>query len=220
MAFRVATCLLTLRSEVNAFAPGRSKVSDGTIGDADHQTRKSDHNPDAQGVVRALDVTHDPGHGADMIELAEHLRARRDPRLKYVIFNRRSFSPRTDFEWKKYTGKNPHTAHLHISVVADAIADETSSWEFGSSGPIEEEDDMRYKLFKLMGAHNIIAVGPGLPFNPGRPEVAQELVDKGQVADRDGKPVAPKTFFRDVAIEVSEDLWRKMGGEGETPVPR
>ncbi len=82
------------------------------------------------------------------------------------------------------------------------------------------DDDMRYKLFKIIGAHNIVAVGPGNPFNPGSPELAQELVDRGQVADRDGKAVAPGTFFRDVAIEVSEPLWQKLSGLGEIPVPR
>jgi hypothetical protein len=219
MAFRVAGCLLTLRKEVNAVAPGRSKLSDGTIGDAKHQTRKSDHNPDAQGVVRAMDLTHDPDNGADMNLLAEHLRGGRDPRLKYVIFNRRIFSPKTGFVWKQYNGENPHTKHLHISVDATDVADDGSEWGFVIM-PEEEDDDMRYKLFKVAGAHNILAVGPGTPFNPGTPEVAQELVDKGQVADRDGRPVAPGTFFRNVAIEVSEELFRKMGGEAEVLIHR
>jgi hypothetical protein len=82
------------------------------------------------------------------------------------------------------------------------------------------DDEMRYKLFKPVGAVNILAVGPGNPFNPGSPELAQELVDQGQVADRNGSPVAPGTPFRNVAIEVSEGLWRKLGAGDESPVPR
>jgi hypothetical protein len=105
MAFRVATSLLTLFSDVNAIAPGRSKISDGTIGDAAHQKRKSDHNPDQHGVVRAADVTQDPAHGADMAVIAEQLRVRRDPRAKYIIFNRRIASINTDWTWLKFKGE-------------------------------------------------------------------------------------------------------------------
>lgn len=43
--WRAAACLLKLRNQVNAMAPSRLKKSDGIVGDADHQTRDSDHNP-------------------------------------------------------------------------------------------------------------------------------------------------------------------------------
>jgi hypothetical protein len=128
MAFTVAPCLRTLFAEINTIAPGRSKATDGTIGDSAHQQRKSDHNPDQGGVVRAIDVTHDPAGGADMAVIAERLRLRRDPRAKYVIFNRRIASKNTDWVWRKFTGTNPHTKHMHVSVVADARANETTSW--------------------------------------------------------------------------------------------
>jgi hypothetical protein len=82
MAFRVAKSLLTLFSDIDAIAPGRSKISDGTIGDAAHQQRRSDHNPDQNGVVRAIDVTQDPEHGVDMAVIGEQIRVRRDPRVK------------------------------------------------------------------------------------------------------------------------------------------
>src|SRR5215831_10387849 len=89
---RVASSLLTIRSQIDAIAPGRSKDSDGTIGDAAHQGRKSDHNPDQDGVVTAIDITHDPAHGVNAGEFAEMLRVSKDPRIKYVISNARIFS--------------------------------------------------------------------------------------------------------------------------------
>ena len=128
MAFTVAPCLRALFADIDAIAPGRSRATDGTIGDLAHQQRRSDHNPDAGGVVRAIDVTHDPRGGADMAVIAEQLRQRRDPRAKYVIFNRRIASTNTGWAWKKFTGTNPHTHHMHVSVVTGPRADDTSSW--------------------------------------------------------------------------------------------
>jgi hypothetical protein len=120
MSWRVARSLVCLRDELNAAFPSRSKRSDGSIGDAAHATRTSDHNPwVGPGVVTALDFTHDPSSGASMDELAEVLRASRDPRIKYVIWNRRIFSATTSpWQWRPYSGSNPHTTHLHISVVS------------------------------------------------------------------------------------------------------
>lgn len=65
--WRVATCLTALRDKINALAPRRSRAADGTIGDAMHRTRSSDHNPWVEdgrlGVVTAIDITDDPGKG-------------------------------------------------------------------------------------------------------------------------------------------------------------
>jgi hypothetical protein len=121
VSWRTAAALLTLREQVDARAPSRNKRSDGTIGDANHQNRNSDHNPwvppPAGGVVTALDLTHDRAAGADMDELAEALRSSRDPRIKYVIRNRRIFSSTVSpWMWRPYTGSNPHTTHMHLSV--------------------------------------------------------------------------------------------------------
>jgi len=122
--WRLAKSLHTLREQVNAWAPKRSKSHDGSIGDAAHASRASDHNPhlmdDIHGVVSALDITHDPRGGCDAHALAEHLRVTKDGRVKYVISNGRIFSATTaPWQWRKYTGKNPHRAHVHISVKGD-----------------------------------------------------------------------------------------------------
>ncbi|HEV2763746.1 MAG TPA: hypothetical protein VGV38_12265 [Pyrinomonadaceae bacterium] len=132
--WRVAKALLTLREQVNARHPGRSKVSDGTIGDAAHASRSSDHNPwvrdGGNGVVTGMDITHDPAHGCDCNVLAEAIRTGGDARVKYVIWNRQIANPAIQGgAWRPYGGKNPHNHHVHISVKPEkANYDSTAPW--------------------------------------------------------------------------------------------
>lgn len=125
MNWRLAKSLVTLRDQYNSEYPGRSKVSDGTIGDAAHAARQSDHNPDKNGIVRALDITHDPKHGLDIAVEAQRLVDSGDPRLYYVIANGRIWGWPTK-KWSKYTGENQHFHHMHISV--NALGDDPESW--------------------------------------------------------------------------------------------
>jgi hypothetical protein len=134
-AWIVAESLGRLLAQLNALAPHRSKVSDGGIGDANHATRDSDHNPwyvlDSQPLVTARDFTNDPAGGLDCQRLADALRRARDSRLKYVIWNRRIMSGAggpSPWVWRSYTGTNPHTKHLHLSVVADQRCRDASPW--------------------------------------------------------------------------------------------
>jgi hypothetical protein len=142
MAWRLARSLETLRASVNARWPNRDKTSDGTIGDAAHATRSSDHNPwivvAGVGVVRALDIDV---NGIDAAWYAEQLRllgAAGDHRLTgggYVIYNRRitlsNFSG-----WAAYTGSNPHTGHVHVSVSTNAAGfDDPAPWAFLGAAP-------------------------------------------------------------------------------------
>jgi hypothetical protein len=136
--WRVARSLLTLRDQVNAAHPKRDKAADGTIGDARHAASISDHNPDYAGVVRALDLDHDTtgpeDARLDAHALADTLVASRDPRLKYVIsrgriarsYRKGSIAP---FTWAPYTGEDPHTSHIHVSVVSTSLADSTRPWQ-------------------------------------------------------------------------------------------
>lgn len=118
---RQARSLDTLLAEVNRAAPGRSKVSDGGMGDPRHAKTKSDHNPNGAGVWRARDFTHDPGDFSAQA-LADHVAGMlgKHPALKsgaYVIWNRRIISAdRLHEGWRKYTGSNPHDKHVHVSV--------------------------------------------------------------------------------------------------------
>ncbi len=137
---RLAKSLITLIDQVDAQFPIRDRSSDGTIGDASHQAGTSDHNPDREGVVRALDISHDPARGFDSYRFAENLRLGRDPRIKYVISNRKIFGDDGYAErngakawmWGAYHGASPHDMHVHVSVSAkDALADDTRPWVYG-----------------------------------------------------------------------------------------
>ena len=137
MAWHSDPCLLVLRDQVDQAAPNRSKASDGTVGDEEHQESESAHNPDPDdgNEVDALDLTHDPGGGADMAVLTEALRLSRDDRLYLVIFNGRQFSSYAKngippFTWRPYSGSNQHTKHAHIET-NDKTHDETRPWKIG-----------------------------------------------------------------------------------------
>lgn len=163
MTWRVARCLDELLSQWNAAHPGRSKASDGSIGDAAHAARTSDHNPwvgpasDGKMIVTARDFTHDPAHGADADQLVAALVASRDPRIKYLIRNRRmcrSYPKVVDgrlyaaWEWAPYPGDNPHTKHAHVSCSSvESRYDDARPWNLstgsagGSTGQPPGKDD-------------------------------------------------------------------------------
>jgi hypothetical protein len=106
--------------------PNRKKASDGIMGDARHQARKSDHN-----LGNAVDITHDPASGCDGNLIASL--AIRDSRVKYVIWNHRIYNRSRAAEgWRNYTGSNPHTKHCHISIRSDARND-TRPWAWASA---------------------------------------------------------------------------------------
>lgn len=111
---------LTLRDQINRAFPDRDRRSDGSVGDSSHQSRgsKSDHNPDSNGWVRAIDIDANLSTDAKAAYvLANQLRvlARRDRRLSYIIFNRRFASRRTLWRFISYRGINPHEKHIHVS---------------------------------------------------------------------------------------------------------
>jgi hypothetical protein len=130
----LAPSLTTLRREINDLWPGRNKASDGTIGNAEHSNRTSDHNPDAAGVVRAMDITSWVGPDGDVADLlVRHLRATRDPRVAYIIWQRRICNSRSvdgaaPWAWRPYAGSNPHDKHVHISVRPAPTGDDPSPW--------------------------------------------------------------------------------------------
>lgn len=127
--WRLAGSLVTLRAQINQAWPGRAKHHDGTIGDAAHASRASDHNPNSHGVVCALDITHNPSSGCNCDRLAQALQASRDPRIKYLIWNGQIMSGEGSaraWAWRPYTGPNPHRTHLHVSVSGQV--DDAREW--------------------------------------------------------------------------------------------
>lgn len=144
MAWRVARSLITLRDQFDRRYPLRSRASDGTIGDAAHATRDSDHNPwYGPGIVTAADFTHDPNVGMDIDRLTDELAASRDPRIKYIIANAWILDSRpgnNPWKWVPYKGTNEHRKHLHLSVVASPLCDDPRPWDLPS---FRQEDDMQ-----------------------------------------------------------------------------
>lgn len=145
MNWRLAGSLVTLRGQINAMYPNRNKASDGTLGDAAHQKVASDHNPNPQGIVTALDLTHDP-NSLDIADLAQKLIQSRDSRIKYIIANRKIMIP-PNWNWQNYAGANPHTKHIHISVNAKNC-DDTTKWN------LEGDMDWKAKFFEAQRIGN------------------------------------------------------------------
>lgn len=133
----VAPALNQLLAQLNERAPGRSRASDGALGDQAHAARASFHNPDAAGIVRARDFTHDPTGGLDCQWLADTLTAKRDPRILELIWNRRYWTPARG--WVPYVGTNPHDKHLHVTVVGAPAYNSTAPWDLGAP---QEDNDM------------------------------------------------------------------------------
>lgn len=140
--YRVAESLLTLRRQINLMAPGRSRASDGAIGDTAHQNQgsASDHNPwvkdGTMGVVTAMDITDDPANGCSARNIVDELVINRDNRIKYIIWNKRIISSSVaPWVWRDYSGTNPHDKHFHISVGSSkALYDAPRAWKITKNG--------------------------------------------------------------------------------------
>ncbi|MGZ1492674.1 peptidoglycan-binding domain-containing protein, partial [Brevibacterium sediminis] len=129
MSWRVARALDKLLAQINAYAPNRSKISDGSIGDTAHSSRVSDHNPDSRGIVHARDFTHSPATGFDAHAFVRRLAKAGDRRIKYLISNRQISNPSiSGGRWRPYSGSNAHTQHAHVSCVYGALEDNTAAW--------------------------------------------------------------------------------------------
>lgn len=139
-----APALLTLRGEVDAKYPDRDHASDGIIGDAAHQARTSDHDPDwhstPPGVVRGMDVDSNgaPGVLTDLVRDLLHA-AIGDARVWYVIWDGKIYSRTYGWEPRVYTGTNPHDHHVHVSLqgmqvseaAAHGYAFDATPWDLG-----------------------------------------------------------------------------------------
>ena len=117
-----------LRLQIDDSYPDRDRTSDGWVGDVRHSARTSDHNPDSEGIVRAIDIDRDLAGKKKpdlMPDLADQIRlcAKSDKRISYIIFNGKIASSRMGWRWRKYSGINPHTKHCHVSFTKKGDAD-------------------------------------------------------------------------------------------------
>lgn len=127
MTWRVSPILAPLIAEVRAANPG---MVIGTIGDPAHQAEVSDHNPDQWGYVAAADFMIGASFtAADAERLFDRIHALRDGRTAFVIYNRMIVS-RTVSAWsvRTYRGDDPHTNHVHVSVVHGSNPHPTTAW--------------------------------------------------------------------------------------------
>jgi hypothetical protein len=120
-----------LREQIDDSFPDRDRKSDGWIGDARHQRAgTSDHLPDkVNGYVRAIDVDKDlDSRSSTGAYLADQIRicAKRDKRIKYVIYAGKIASAKSFWRWRTYSGINSHHAHIHVSF--SKKGDSNGSW--------------------------------------------------------------------------------------------
>lgn len=160
MTWRTAYSLDVILAEINAHAPRRSKASDGSVSSDAHkkQNPDSDHDPNAAGVVRARDFTHDPAGGLDCNVLAAKLAAMlhegTHPALgsgAYVIWDAQIISrDRIGEGWRPYAGENLHTKHLHLSVAtARAGYDSRRPWNLWPRPRLRRPAEIRAALRQL-----------------------------------------------------------------------
>jgi hypothetical protein len=132
MAWRLAAGAERLRDEVNALFPDRDKASDGSLGDQAHAQRDSDHNPDENGIVHAIDIDEDFwGARFPDPQIANTLVRKlialgpKDKRLKYIIFEGFMWSAKSKWQKQSYAGSNMHNHHIHVSFTT--LADDDDS---------------------------------------------------------------------------------------------
>jgi hypothetical protein len=93
------------------------------VGDAAHASRKSDHNPDANGWVHALDIDHDlRGDVGDdekfLSQLRDYIRAGKDHGVvSYIVHDDRLAQDSTGWQWARNTTLEHHE-HIHVSFTA------------------------------------------------------------------------------------------------------
>ena len=127
---RATPAALAVLRQATALQPKRKKASDGLLPSAAHlkASPTSDHN-----TGLAVDLTHDPESGVDCSDIFEKLKE--DKRVKYLIFNKKIWSKdKARLGNRPYTGSNPHTKHLHISI-NDGCGDDTSPWFWWMNQP-------------------------------------------------------------------------------------
>lgn len=117
-SWTLAPALVVLGKELDKAWPNRDRTSDGTLGDAAHAARQSEHNPNRDpnddvpdGYVTARDIDTD---GIPVNKVLNKLIG--DSRVWYVIHNRTIWSKTYGWKARAYTGADPHTGHIHVSL--------------------------------------------------------------------------------------------------------
>ena len=159
----LAPSLVKLRQQINSAYRGRDRSTDGAIGDAAHNARKSDHNADwdssPPGIVRAIDIDKDLLGGVTDPSVMQGLvnKLIQDPRTAYVIYRSRIWQNPAVYRnggWRSYIGKpvgapNPHNAHAHVSIRHNLSAERsTADWPLNGNTNTPQEDKLTPELSK------------------------------------------------------------------------
>jgi hypothetical protein len=152
MSWVLAPALVQLRSQINAAWPKRDKSLDGTVGDAAHAARKSEHNPNRDpkddvpdGYVTAMDIDKD---GIPANQIVKMLIA--DSRTWYVIHKGTIWSRTYGFKARKYTGANAHNGHIHVSLVqSKAACNSKKAYKLPGAAVPKPVQDLGDKVSKL-----------------------------------------------------------------------
>lgn len=130
--WRTSKPITTLGTQIESSIPERHGA-DGTAAGRSHSI-KSDHTPDANGIVRAIDIGE---HTEEGFFIAEAIRLSQDNRVKYLIHEGRMFSsyPKPGYPpytWRPYSGSNPHSNHIHLSVL-NYFDEDDRLWDIGEN---------------------------------------------------------------------------------------
>lgn len=127
VAKKATPAAIAVLRQATAISPKRKKASDGLLPSPAHlkASPDSDHN-----TGFAADLTHDPLNGIDCAVIYEKLK--QDERVSYLIYNKRIWSKQKGD--RAYTGSNPHTKHIHISI-KETHGNDTSPWFWWMNTP-------------------------------------------------------------------------------------
>jgi len=127
---QLSKAAIQLREQFDDSYADRDRSSDGWIGDTRHAARPSDHNPDAKGWVRAIDIDRDlsgkakPDLMPDLVDQIRQLcKSGVEKRISYIIFDGFIYSSILNWKPRKYTGANKHNHHAHFSFKKEADND-------------------------------------------------------------------------------------------------
>lgn len=239
MVWRNCVASVVLAQELNDVYKVRDKSSDGTIGDAAHASRKSDHNPwvkDAHGVgvIRARDIDEDldgkPANGEyDAKALFNKLLALAkagDPRLNgggYLIYEGHIYSEKQNWAARPYSGPNAHKHHVHVSFSLNP-----SGYDSGAPWGLRPASAPKPTSLKLGDKGNPVAFVT---------ELGNILAKAGYAINAEGKPshvqlpvptgkAQRAEFFFDSKVRerVAEcqrffkAMWKLAGSHGPAPV--
>lgn len=184
--------------------PNRNRASDGIMGDPRHKARKSDHN-----LGNAYDLTHDPANGVDCNKLAKAVIS--DPRVKYVIWDRQIYNPSISKKWRKYSGNNPHTKHMHVSIKSGS-RDDMRAWPWSSNilSIGSQSDDVK-KLQQLLKQHFFGDLTVDGDFGPQTDEIVKSF-QRAHGLEVDGK-VGPNGETLKKLLSIDKDSKQEVAEE-------